>query len=266
MRAGQAPLRGPRLSKPRGSSAAHVWLGLWIAVAFVAFPAASPAAPVTGKHATVESRFTTKLPGTPTGSTFIGRYRAAGDPDADPPYMRGMTFYFPRGMRRDTSVPARCRASDLELQVRGAAACPAESRLGGGEVQSKFLGFPSNLQLDVFNNTHEVIMLARSPFVGSLTRGKIGRDGSVAFRSPTCFPTVHPVGCPADFALQLGSQVTLDRHVSTSGGVRRSYMTTPSSCPRSGRWRTRVRFWWADRSEETVVSRQPCRRRARRAR
>lgn len=239
---------------------------LLIAAALAAFPAASPAAPVTGEHATVESRFTTKLPGTPTGSTFIGRYHAAGDPDGDPPFMRGMTFYFPRGMRRDTGVPARCRASDLELQIRGAAACPAGSRLGGGKVHSKFLVFPSTLELDVFNNTGQVIMLARSPVVASVTRGRIGRDGSVAFRSPTCFPTVQPIGCPADTALQLGSHVTLDRHTRTSAGGVRSYMTTPSSCPRSGRWRTRVRFFWADRSEETVVSEQPCRRRARRAR
>lgn len=177
-----------------------------------------------------------------------------------------MTFYFPKGMRRDTSVPARCRATDVELHVRGAAACPEASRLGGGEVYSKFLGFPSTLEVDVFNNTNEVIMLARSPVVASVTRGKVGRDGSVEFRGPTCFPTIQPVGCPADTVLQMGSRVRLDPYTRRSAGVVRSYLTTPPSCPRSGRWRTRVRFWWADRSEETVVSEQPCRRRARRAR
>lgn len=222
------------------------------------------AGPVTGKHATVESRFTTKLPDTPTGSMFAGTYHAAGGRDGDPPFMRGMTFYFPKGMRRDTRVPDRCKASDLELHVRGAAACPPGSRLGGGEVDSRFLGFPSTLEVDVFNNTNEVVMLARSPVVASVTRGKIGRDGSVAFRSPTCFPSVQPVGCPADTALQLGSRITLDPYTRKSGDRVRSYMTTPSSCPRSGRWRTRVRFWWDNGFEETLVNRHPCRRRARR--
>lgn len=230
-----------------------------VAAGLAAWPAAVLGAPVSGRHATVDQRWTTTKPHTPTGSSFTGTYRADGNPDRDPPYMRGMTFYLPKGMRYDTSVPARCDASDLELQLQGSAACPDGSQLGSGSVETKFMGFPSTLQVDVFNNTNEMIMLAQSPLLTTVNRGTIATDGSIAFRSPTCFPSLQPVGCPVDTALQLGSSVKMPAYVSSSGGVQRAYATTPN-CPKTREWRTRVRFWWADGSEEILTSAHPCTR------
>ena len=40
----------------------------------------------------------------------------------------------PRGGSYDTSVPESCEASDAELTLRGAAACPGGSAIGGGLV------------------------------------------------------------------------------------------------------------------------------------
>ena len=40
----------------------------------------------------------------------------------------------------------------------------------------------------------------------------------------------------------------------------RAYTTTPPKCPKSGAWQSRVRFWWADGTDETVVSKHPCTR------
>lgn len=221
------------------------------------------AAPVSGPHGTVENRWTTKRTNAPTGFGFTGRYHAVGDPAGDPPYMRRMTFYLPRGMRYDTTVPERCTASDIELKLAGASACPDGSRLGNGTVETKFMGFPSTLEVDVINNTDQMIMLARSPVLSTVTRGRISRDGgTVDFRGPTCFPSVEPPGCPIDTALQLGSSITVPPYIRRSGRSIRSYATTPSKCPKSRRWRTRVRFWWADGSRETIATRERCRRRA----
>jgi hypothetical protein len=94
-------------------------------------------------------------------------------------------------MRYDTSVPKRCTASDLQLAIVGSAACPPGSRLGGGTSVTAFAGrFKSRLRLDVFNNANEQIILARSPLLATVARGRIGRDGSVTFASPTCFPAL----------------------------------------------------------------------------
>ena len=244
-----------------------VKIGVAIQVALAAFTfsaASAEAAPASGPHGTVDNRWTTVRPNAPTGFSFTGRYHAAGNPKADPPYMRRMTSYLPRGMRYDTTVPDRCTASDLELALHGASACPKGSRLGGGKVDTKFMGFPSTLDVDVLNNANEMIMVARSPLLSTITRGKIRRDGSVEFTSPTCFPSFDPPGCPVDTALQLGSSIKVPPYIRRSRGRVRSYATTPQECPRSRRWLTRIRFWWADGSGETITTAHPCRPPARR--
>jgi hypothetical protein len=227
--------------------------------AFAAWPGSSAASPVSGPHETLDSTFTTTQPNAPAGFGFTGRYHAAGDPAGDPPYMRKMVFYIPRGLRYDTTVPERCSASDLELATFGAAACPAGSRLGGGTSSTKFLGtFPSTLSVDVFNNTDEQIILGHSPGLSTVARGRIHPDGSVEWASPTCFPTVQPAGCPVDDALQLESSVSVAPYTRSSGGVVRSYLTTPPTCPAVGHWETPIRLWWADGSVDTVTTEQPC--------
>jgi hypothetical protein len=234
----------------------RVMVGVGVAMlACAGWPVGAGADPVSGPHETIDNQFTTTQPHASTGFHFTGSYHAAGDPSGDPPYLRKMVSILPAGGRFDTSVPERCGASDLELAVQGAAACPPGSRIGGGTVQGKFLGFPSTLQADLLNNTDEQIIVTRSPAFASVSRGKIGADGSVEFASPTCYPALNPPGCPADDALQLGSDIVAPPH----GG----YLTTPLSCPRSGHWDMPFTFYWADGTVDTVVTHQACVRRSR---
>ena len=226
--------------------------------ALAAWPACAAASPASGPHETVDSSFTTTQPNAAAGFGFHGRYHAAGDPAGDPPYMRKMIFYIPPGLRYDTSVPKRCSASDLELAISGAAACPAGSRLGGGTTTTKFLGFPSTLSVDFLNNTDEQIILARSPGLATVARGRIHPDGTVEWASPTCFPSLQPVGCPVDDVLQLESTISVAPYTKSSHGVVRSYLTTPPTCPAAGHWETPIRLWFADGSVDTVTTEQPC--------
>jgi hypothetical protein len=222
--------------------------------AALALPAAASAEPVSGPREVVDSQLTTTQPGAPAGSHYTGRYHAAGDPEGDPPYMRRMVSYSPSGLRFDTSVPERCTATDLELALRGPDACPPGSRIGAGTADGRWMGFDSELQIDVFNNTGEQVLLARSPGAATVSRGTIHPDGSIEFASPTCFPALNPPGCPVDNALQLGSDVTFPPLTNERG----SYLTTPPDCPEAGYWETPIRFWWADGGDDTVVTRQPC--------
>jgi hypothetical protein len=231
----------------------RVLVGLMVAAAG-ACPAHAVAEPVSGPHGTIEQTNTSSEPNTPTGTSYTGTYHAAGDPNADPPYMRGMTFYPPEGTRYETSVPERCTATDAEISLRGPAACPAGSHLGAGTTTGKFMGSVNELPIDMFNNTDEVIMVVGSPGVFTVSRGKIAPDQSVTFESPTCFPSINVARCPVDDALQLSSTMTMPPYV--RGG--RGYLTTPPTCPAVGYWETPVYFWWADGSDETMVTRQPC--------
>jgi hypothetical protein len=229
-----------------------------IVVAAVA-PSVAGAATAEFEHGRIEQTLTTTRPGTPVGMHFVGTYHAAGDPDSPPPYMLKMTAYDRSTMRRDTTVPELCTASDLELALSGAAACPGGSRLGGGSSDILFMDtFPSRVEIDVLNNTAEQIMVARSPGLATISRGRIGPDGSIEFASPTCYPSY--AGCPVDNVLQLGSDITIPPYTKTEGGAVRSYMTTPSKCPKSGHWESHIRLWWKDGSADTAELRHPCTR------
>src|SRR5205807_615936 len=140
--------------------------------------AGAAAQPGAGPRETVDQPFTTAIPNSPTGLGYIGVYHAARNPRGNPPYMRRMVFFPPRGMRYDT-----------------------------------------------------------------------------------CFPEPPTGQCLVrDYILQLRSSTFLPAYKKTVGGRVRSYATTPKSCPRTGYWRTTVRFWWAGGAVDSVASREPCRR------
>ncbi len=230
-----------------------------ILAALCAWPATATAEPVSFTHGTLETQLDSRQPNTPTGGGYDARYHAANDPDGDPPYMDRMIFYEPAGLRRDTSVPEQCTASDVELALRGRDACPARSQIGHGDSTTRFMGDQStDVELDMFNNANEQIILARSPLVTTIARGRIHPDGSIEFASPTCYPAVPGVTCPVDSVLQIRTHMDNPLYRDAAG---RSYLTTPPKCPKSGSWQTTIMFWWADGTEDTVVSRQACARR-----
>ena len=217
-------------------------------------------------HGKAEQRYTAKRPNAATGASFTGAYHAAGNAEGNPPYMRRMTFYPPKGMRYDTSVPARCTASDAELRLGGPSACPRDSRLGGGTTSGIFYEPIANAfeltrynnAFDIFNNANEQVMVIGSGGLGyTVVRGRIGPDQSVTYESPTCFPAPPAGQCARDHVLQLGSRSSMAAYTRGS----RSYLTTPPKCPARGYWLTRVKFWWADGAVDTATSRQPCKRR-----
>ena len=237
-------------------SVARIPVVLLVVASIAGSPAAAGANRVEFEHGVLKQRLTTRMPDSPTGANFMASYHAADDPDRDPPLMDGMTSYPARGFRYDTDVPAQCTASDQELALLGAEACPPESRIGGGSVRSKFMGFENETSVETFNNAGEQIMIVRSPFVATIARGRIKPDQSVEWRSPRCYPALSSGDCPVDNVLQLGSSIKFEPYVRDG----RSYMTTPPRCPRSRRWRSRIRFWWADGSTYTVPVRVRCRR------
>ena len=216
---------------------------------------------MSGPHETVEQSYTTTRPASPTGFAYDATYHAAGDPSAYPPYMDRMISYPPPGLRYDTSVPERCTASDLQLAAFGPSACPEGSRLGAGSTDTAFMGGSrTTVDLDLFNNENEQIILARSPLITTIARGRIHPDQSVEFASPTCYPSVPGVTCPVDNVLQLASTMRAPAYTRTVDGVRRSWMTTPPKCPKSKRWRTTIHWWWADGTEDVLVFEHPCTR------
>src|SRR4051794_8471128 len=229
---------------------------------------AARAAPESGRgpRESVDQRFTTTRPGTPTGFKFTASYHAADGMDKPPPVMKQMIFHPPPELRYDTSVPARCTASDAELQMFGPAACPPGSQIGTGTVEGLLLvPFAHDVVFDhfkhptyVMNNANEQIVLIESEGF-SVVRGKIHRDGTMVWDLPACFPRPPGGDCADDHILQLKAFSRIAPYTKRVGGTPRSYATTPPTCPDRGYWRTNVRDSWEDGSVDRVVTRQPCR-------
>src|SRR4051794_40760671 len=65
--------------------------------------------------------FTASRPGQSTGIGLAIDYVNPDDPDAKPPAVQRVVTRLQPGTSIDTTVPARCQASDPELMARGAA-------------------------------------------------------------------------------------------------------------------------------------------------
>ena len=239
--------------------------GLLLAALLALVPASAAAQPGSGPRESINEGLTTARPGASTGVSWYARYHGAGNPRKNPPYLYRMTYHAPAGFRYDTSVPARCTASDVELQSQGPSACPKGSRLGGGRAWGIFfVPFAQPVvfdrythHLDIMNGAHQQIVLVHSEG-WTVVRGDIRPDGSIAYTPTTCFPAPPSGKCANDYIMQLGSQTALHPYAKRSGGRTRRYATTPPTCPSRGYWVTRVEFWWSDGTHDNVASHEPC--------
>ena len=239
-------------------------LGSFITAVCVIWPAAAPAVPGSGPHATVDITATTKRPGASTGLNWEATFRNPADPAADPPALRRIVIVAPRGTRTDTSVAPQCTASDQELRRKGDAACPPGSEIGWGKATARLFGAATNtFDTTVFNaELGQIELIKTMGRTGGVRRAKIeGR--TIDAPVPTCVNGGQPPeGCASDQVVVLSNELH-QRAVSVgTGRRRRNLITTPPGCPRSRTWRTRVHLHFADGSVDHIVTKQPCVRRS----
>jgi len=179
---------------------------------------------------------------------------------AKPPALRRVVLEFPRGFRFDTSVPDRCEASDEQLMVEGAGACPEASLVGAGTADglsgSGPPADPARLQVRIFNDGDGVIFLLT--FTGTNQTAAVARGRFDGRTLATELPAVP--GAPPDGESVL---TRLDVRVfeisSGSGSGRRAYAMTPGRCPIRGGWTFRTTFSFADGTTESHQSNVGCR-------
>ncbi len=198
---------------------------------------------------------TNTKPATPTGLELRIDYVNPSDPAAKPPAVRRVVETLARGARFDTAAPELCTATDLELMILGAAACPPGSVVGTGEIVLD-TGIPGARALSsavtFLNNTGELIFLASLPPAPVRLVIRASQEERTAISDAPFLPGTLPDGAAIDTV-----EVDLDR-IATERG---SYITTPRRCPRTRRWTNRTTFTYADGATETVATRQRCRRR-----
>lgn len=214
------------------------------------------AAGATSSRQTMTADFTTARRHASTGLRETIRYVNPDDRAAKPYAVRRVTIALPFGSRIDTSVPARCTASDAELVARGAAACPARSRVGVNvfAVDSGVPGPGRELVVDavLLNNANELILVSQPrdlPGVRVVSRARVGT------RTMTLDVPPLPAG-PPDFMLAVKWARLSIKAISVGG---RHYLTTPRSCPRSRAWYFQTTFTYDDGVTQVVRDRTPCR-------
>lgn len=217
--------------------------------------AAMPGAAQAGSRSDYRHWYSSSVPGASVGTSTQIVYRHPDDPKAKPIPVRREVFTFPEGTQFDNSVVPYCTATETQLELFGEAACPPESRIGGGVGNTMMTGVPlageSPLEVDAWNYESGVLLLgagAQVPGLRQATRAR--RQGRVV-----TVDIPPSVGGPPDGETAL--RRVLNVFEARSSGDR-AYVRAPSTCPASGVWTFQVTFTWADGAVTDDVSTMPC--------
>jgi hypothetical protein len=210
-----------------------------------------------GSRQDASFRFLEQRPATPSAMTFEVDYVNPDDPSGKPPAVRTVIEELASGAAIDTSVPAQCTATDVQLMLQGPSACAADAAVGVGTIRLD-TGLPAaarfiDADIVFLNNTNELIFVSTERITGArvVTRSQV-ETGRIANDAPL-LPGTPPDGAAIDVvSVQL-------REISRSvNGQVRGYITTPASCPAGGFWTNLTSFTYADGISQTAATNSPC--------
>jgi hypothetical protein len=195
----------------------------------------------------------TYLPAKPAASGGIETFMTwsdPGEPGGKPKRITRIQFHFHPGTKIDTRALRQCKASNTDVRIQGARACPKASRLGFATSKvTTGVTRPDQTQITFLNAPRQIIVLVA---VESRTLAVYRDDikGRVV--------TVN-LDLPSGLSL-LELRATIKPHVKGRGRKRRVYFRTPPVCPPSGEWTTTVIFTYIDGSSQELADGSPCRR------
>jgi hypothetical protein len=230
------------------------------ALAIAALAAAAPAVAQAGPRVEYyRQSFTTPVPGKSTGLDTQILYRHPDDPNAKPIPLRQEVFTFPAGVEFDDSVVPDCAAPETDMRVRGGAACPAASWLGGGLGDTSMTGFPGagetliNVNAFDFGGGEFRVIAGPEGFpLRWIARGR--REGRVSTVDVPQTPGGPPDG--------EGALRRIHNYFPPHSLGNKAWARTPRACPRSGTWLFKLRATFADGVVENYSHRMRCRRHA----
>jgi hypothetical protein len=194
--------------------------------------------------------------GTSTGIAFKVEF---GDPDAAngvPSGLKDFKITMPKGAKIDPAGAAQCKTTDANLMSKGAAACPAATRIGTGKATATSTDGSTNLDVAgyVFN--------AKSAGKSSWLFVFLINDAYAAsFYAPVKGPTLSAKGLtgavPGDLLVTKFAG-TIAKHSKGKGKKKHNLITTPSSCPKNKKWTNKATWVFVDGSKDTSTSTSAC--------
>jgi hypothetical protein len=197
--------------------------------------------------------WTSTKPGTSSGRSYSVDFVNPDDPSGKPPSLSHVHLRLPSGASFDTEAITQCGATDEQLILVGPASCPAASNLGTMALTFDTGFSPPLRYLDVtvtfFNNRNQLIFLSQdnSSGVRTVSRATVTRttlDSDLPFLP----------GTPPDGAADKQERATFRAASSASG----NYLTTPATCPASGKWVEYESYTYRDGISQTVPIAEPC--------
>jgi hypothetical protein len=224
-------------------------------VALVLLAACAP--PPTARAAGLEfhQRFSSSQPGTATG---VRIHLVYPDYNGKPKSPARLVLSLPPGTRFDEAVVPACQAANGDFFVQGLAACPADTRVGGGTATA-VTGFgppidPVSADAHQFHapgaiinaftapGTDRVLVVSRVHIAGATLTDVVADD------TPASSP-----GGPPDGRTQA-------KQVDLAIPARGAFVTTPPVCPDEGSWNSRAVVTYEDGTTDAGTSTTPCER------
>ncbi len=196
--------------------------------------------------------------GVPTGATVGIRYRNPENPEGKPFSVQRVVTTLAPGTRIDTSVPARCGASDAALMSEGIEACPPQSLVGSGRVSLdtgiEGSGRIVRAGLTLVNNTDELIMIAQvdDSQTRVVVRARVSGNTIASDIAPV------PGGGPDGFTAIRDVDFSIARIFDRVEGELESYITTPSACTNDRAFANSFTFTYRDSVTQDVASPSAC--------
>jgi hypothetical protein len=207
-----------------------------------------------------DDAFGSELPGTSSARRVESDHVNPEDPDGKPHAISHVHVELAPGTVVDTAAVPQCTATDAELMLAGAEACPPESVVGDGLVvfDTGVSGAAREVVSDiVFVNARDQLIFVttqRGANTHLIVRARYSNGNEIDVDVP-------PVpGAPPDGAADTYELIELQERSGVKGGRRVAYMTTPPTCPAEGVWTNRLTYTFRDGVEQTYRATTPCRR------
>jgi hypothetical protein len=227
-----------------------------IALAVVALAVIGGAAAFASSQATTFSfKQSAHKPKTPTGIAFNVQF---GDPDSAtgvPSGLKDFKITMPKGAKIDPAGAAQCKTTDADLMSKGAAACPAATRIGTGKATATSADGKVSVDVDGF------VFNAKSGKSSWLFVFLVNNSYAASFYAPVKGATLSAKGLSG--AVPGGLLVTkfagtIAKHSKGKGRKKHNLITTPSSCPKNKKWTNKASWTFVDGSKDTSTSTSAC--------
>jgi hypothetical protein len=224
-----------------------------LAIAGTICAAVAIAAPEATTFSFKQSAHSTK---SSTGIAFAVEFGDPAVPTGVPSGLKSFKITMPKGAKFDAAGAAQCKTTPDDLMAKGAAACPAASRVGTGKATAT----NGTAVVDVTGYIFNEKVKGKNAFLFLFL---INNGYAAAFDAPIKGGTLSASGLNG--AIPGGLIVTkfsgsIAKHSKGRGKKKHNLITTPSSCPKSRKWTNKATWTFVDGSKDSSTSTSACKR------